>query len=725
MLNNVYEVIAMYNNLFNKTHLTQGTIDQLITSIDEFDDCIWIKNKNGEYLAVNDSLCKLLGEDKKTLLHSNGLDFFDPSSFKFVIKDDLQVINKKKKSIMNEYLYIKGREVILQTHKIPIINSDNNCYSFLAIGQIINTNEFSHNDFIVDNNYKTICSLITESEEKREEVAYEEIYEYLNDIYENIHIIGTGVWTYDNSKKVLVKKICLGLSENMLDNHSVPISDLDRDELINTFNKIEPAELLNNYENFCCNADFFQHYESFLKDEYVTMIPIVYNSSTLLGVLILCYKEPFYTEDNVKYVKRISQRIALSLKNIRLSDELTYQLQKKVNLENELSRFLNMAVDLYTIIDTNGYIKKMSSNIPFILGWSFKELKNTPIQVLLKTTDNSVNFHEVLHTYNKKCYGGICKIKCKDTSLKLIEWYYYHSQESNEIFITGKDVTSFSKLQEKVTTLQSEIECETFKTEFLSNISHEFKTPLNIILASIQLELNHCDNINDNNSTHYNHLKLMKQNSYRLLRLVDNLIDVTQVDSKHIKLYKENINVIYYIEGIIDSVSNYINQMNKNIVFDTNEEEVFLACDPVKIEKVILNLISNCIKYTESNGNIWVTLTTNFDEKRVYVSIKDDGIGIPEDSYHTVFERFKQVDNLFIRRAEGSGIGLPLAKAFVQLHDGDIWINKTPDKGTEFIFYLPIIAVKDAKINYFYNKVINSRSERLKIEFSDIYSYPN
>ncbi len=218
---------------------------------------------------------------------------------------------------------------------------------------------------------------------------------------------------------------------------------------------------------------------------------------------------------------------------------------------------------------------------------------------------------------------------------------------------------------------------------------------------------------------------MIKQNSYRLLRLVDNLIDVTQVDSNNIKLYKENVNAISYFEDVVDSVSQYIKKMSKNIIFDTNEEEVFLDCDPEKIQKVILNLISNSIKYTEVNGNIWITLTTNWDEDRLYISVKDDGVGIPKDSYDIIFERFKQVDNLFIRRAEGSGIGLPLAKSFIELHSGEIWVNKTIDKGSEFIFYLPIISEKDSKVNYFYNKVIDSRSERLKIEFSDIYSYPN
>ncbi|MEW8993992.1 ATP-binding protein [Clostridium sp.] len=715
----------MYNNLFNKTHLNQETIDELIPILNEFDDCIWIKNIRGEYLAVNDSLCTLLGEDKKTLLHSTGLDIFDYSSFKFVIKDDINVINRKKKSIMNEYLYVKSREVILQTHKIPIINSDDSCSSFLAIAQVINTDELYYNNFIIDNNYKTLCNLITESEENREQVFYEEIYEYLMDIYESMDINGTSLWIYDDFKKILVKKMCLGITETVSDKTTFAISDFYKDELINISTKINSPTPLKNCEDFFCNTGFCQSYKHFLKDNYIIVLPIVYNNSRLLGILNLYYNDSFDAESNAKYMLRTSKRLALLLKNIYLSNQLTYQLQKKIKLENELSRFLNIAVDLYTIIDTKGYIKKISSNIPFILGWSFNDLKSIPIQNLIVSTENSINFKEILHTYNKKFYGGICKVKCKNNSFKLIEWYYYHQQETDEIFITGKDVTSFSKLEEKVASLEEKIECEKFKTEFLANVSHEFKTPLNIILASIQLELNHCDSINDNNSIYYNRLNMIKQNSYRLLRLVDNLIDITQVDSNHIKLYKENINAICYFEDIVDSVSYSIKKMNKNIIFDTNEEEVFLAYDPEKIEKVILNLISNSIKYTETNGNIWVTLTTNWDENRLYISVKDDGVGIPIDSYDIIFERFKQADNLFIRRAEGSGIGLTLAKSFIELHGGEIWANKNLDEGSEFIFYLPIISVKDAKINYFYNKVVDSRSEKLKIEFSDIYSYSN
>lgn len=715
----------MYNNLFNKTHLNQETIDVLIPILNEFDDCIWIKNINGEYLAVNNALCNLLGEDKNTLLYSNGLDIFDYSSFKFVIKDDLNVINKKKKSIMNEYLYIKGREVILQTHKIPIINSDNSCYSFLAIGQVINTDELYYNNFIIDNNYKTLCNLITESEEKREQVFYEEVHEYLMDIYETLDINGTSLWIYDNFKKMLIKQMSLGITENISGNDTFSISDFYKDELINISTKINSPTPLKNCENFYCNNSFCQSYKYFLKDNYIIVIPIVYNNSRLLGVLNLYYNESFDTESNAKYMVRTSKRLALLLKNIYLSTQLTCQLQKKIKLENELSRFLNIAVDLYVIIDTKGYIKKISSNIPFILGWDFNDLKKIPIQTLIKSTNNSINFKDILHTYNKKFYGGICEVKCKNNSFKLIEWYYYNQQETQEIFITGKDVTSFSKLEEKVAYLEEKVEYEKFKTDFLANISHEFKTPLNIILASIQLELNGYNSVNDNNSIYYNRLNMIKQNSYRLLRLVDNLIDVTQVDSNNIKLYKENVNAISYFEDVVDSVSQYIKKINKNIIFDTNEEEVFLDCDPEKIQKVILNLISNSIKYTEVNGNIWITLTTNWDEDRLYISVKDDGVGIPKNSYDIIFERFKQVDNLFIRRAEGSGIGLPLAKSFIELHSGEIWVNETIDNGSEFIFYLPIISEKDSKVNYFYNKVMDSRGERLKIEFSDIYSHPN
>lgn len=713
----------MYDNIFNQISVTQLNIDKIIDTIDEVPDCVWIKNKFGDYLAVNNAFCEVLGEDKEILIGNNSKYFFDSSSFQFINKTDLETINKKKKCIVNEYMYIKGKEVILHTNKIPIINLDGSCTSFLAIGRIISTNDLSHDTSFMNEGNDVTYGLIIENEEKRNQVLYDEVYEYFNEINKNANNKGISLWIYNESEKAIIKKMSSGLTDGIPNDCKIPISDEKRDKLIRDADKIKlPLSCKLNKDLFG-NAWLYEQYNYIIKDKYFMYIPIVYNSK-LLGILNLYYNEPLHDSDAI-YVKQISKRIALSLKNIYLCDKLAVQLKEKNKVENRLRKFLNIAVDLYMAIDTSGYIKYMSSSLSSILGWSTEELKEKPIQSIVEHTEKSVDVEEILYTYNKKCYGGICKIRCKNDGFRLIKWYYYHEKESGEILVTGTDVTNYTNLQEKVTNLETKIEREAFKTEILSNISHEFKTPLNIILTSTKLKLDSYDKEDiSKNSTDYNYLSMVKHNSYRLLRLVNNLIDITQIDNNSIKLHKKNINFVSYAEEIVSSVSRYVEEMDRNIIFDTKDEEAYLDCDVDKIEKVFLNLISNSIKYTETGGNIYVTLRTNKEEKRVYVSVKDDGIGIPADSYDTIFERFNQVDDLFVRRAEGSGIGLPLAKAYIQLHNGEVYVNKNVDKGAEFIFYLPMVnAERNSTFNNFYDKVLSSTiSERINIELSDIYS---
>ncbi|VYT97161.1 hypothetical protein [Clostridium paraputrificum] len=161
--------------------------------------------------------------------------------------------------------------------------------------------------------------------------------------------------------------------------------------------------------------------------------------------------------------------------------------------------------------------------------------------------------------------------------------------------------------------------------------------------------------------------------------------------------------------------------MKRNIIFDTDEEEVFLSVDIKRIEKVILNLISNAIKFTDEGGNIEVYIETDWKESRVYIYVKDDGVGIPQKDIKTIFNIFNQVDSTFSRRAEGSGIGLCLIKAFVEMHGGGILLKSKLGVGSRFGFYLPIDQIRPKEIVYNTENTWDSAFKSAEIEFSDIY----
>lgn len=300
--------------------------------------------------------------------------------------------------------------------------------------------------------------------------------------------------------------------------------------------------------------------------------------------------------------------------------------------------------------------------------------------------------------------------------------------DDNAVLSIIRDITERKKLEKELKDkaieneklLQQSNEYDRLKTEFFSNISHELKTPLNILLGAIQLiqqkqaELQCSLKCNK-------HINIMKQNSYRLLRLVNNLIDITRIDSGYFDLDLSDCNIVTIIEEITLSVAKYIESKGITLVFNTSIEELWLTCDCDKIERIMLNLLSNAIKFTKAGGSITVSISNTSD--MVLISIKDTGVGIPEEKQGIIFERFRQADNLLSRKAEGSGIGLSLVKALVEAHQGAIHLNSKSGEGSEFIVELPI---KNEKGNYSNNSIQSDYKdkniERIRIEFSDIYS---
>lgn len=263
---------------------------------------------------------------------------------------------------------------------------------------------------------------------------------------------------------------------------------------------------------------------------------------------------------------------------------------------------------------------------------------------------------------------------------------------------------------------------EQLRTEFFANISHELRTPLNVILGTLQLinlYLNDGEAIDKFKLNRYS--KIMKQNCLRLLRLVNNLIDITKLDSGYMKPSLENKNIISVVEDITLSVADYIENRSVSLTFDTEVEERIMAVDPDIIERIVLNLLSNAIKFTRPNSSIFVNLYEN--NSTFFISVKDTGIGIPEEKLNIIFDRFRQVDQSLTRSSEGSGIGLSLVKSLVELLEGKIHVKSSLGIGSEFTIELPIKVLPDKPA--LLTKEVNmnqSHVDRINIEFSDVYS---
>ncbi len=288
----------------------------------------------------------------------------------------------------------------------------------------------------------------------------------------------------------------------------------------------------------------------------------------------------------------------------------------------------------------------------------------------------------------------------------------------------GLAADSFNNMAENIEILSKS------KQAFLTHVLHEFKTPLNVIFSSVQLvdtykKNTDCETYKTKASKQ---MKIIRQNCLRMMRLTTNLIDMNRHDNGFLKIKLDNYDIVKLIRDITKSVERYTESKGINLLFETSVPSRIIACDPDMIERIILNLISNAIKFTDKNGTITVKISEQ--EKHIMLSVSDTGIGISEKKCSKIFELFNRDDEDSIRNKEGSGVGLYLVKAFVEAHNGEIKASSEVSKGTTFYITLPIrvldkdicSSISESTAKYMEPSKSENLVNRINIEFSDIYS---
>ena len=462
------------------------------------------------------------------------------------------------------------------------------------------------------------------------------------------------------------------------------------------------------------------------------------------------YKFILNRESKREIIGGVAREISLD-KNLQLEFEsnlMSYSNideEKKYNNKKVVHSLLKEIKNIVEYKNISIYLyDKDNEKFKFYLSENEKENKLTSDIHINKDIENKLCSKEIIKNKYEEIYNKLEKFKGEKENLEIrhielanklfalvVITYdesenYFSKKDSylNEILskigYIVKQIENNSEIKcisEKKKELEDVIKLESMKVEFLSNMSHEFRTPINIILAITQLLNMHNKSLSDEKYKEY--LNVLKQNSYRLLRLINNIMDITKVNSDSDQLNLVNCNIVSVLEEIVMSTVLYASEKKRNIIFDTDNEEIILACDEDKIERIMLNLISNAIKFSDCDTDIEVKINTNLDLNRVYISIKNYGSNIEFKDREKIFERFYRVDNSLNRKNEGCGIGLFLCRKFIEMHGGEIFLDNI-DNGTQFSFYLPI-NITEEKIN---NPIIQKDSliERCNIEFSDIYS---
>ncbi len=213
------------------------------------------------------------------------------------------------------------------------------------------------------------------------------------------------------------------------------------------------------------------------------------------------------------------------------------------------------------------------------------------------------------------------------------------------------------------------------KLNFFTNISHEFRTPLTLILSPLE-DLLQNEKIK---TAAGSNLKLIHKNAFRLLRLINQLIEYRKIEHGKMNIHASPNNLVEFIKDISDSFQHNARKNNIDLRFSTVQPELVAWFDPNKLDKVIFNLLSNALKFTGVNGMIRVSIKNG--DGWIHIEVEDNGPGMSDDEISRIFEHFYQVEN---GSAKGSGLGLSLSKELMLLHHGDITVESIKGKGTKF-----------------------------------------
>lgn len=613
--------------------------------------------------------------------------------------------NKKCKSIFNEDIknffdLIKDIKDYTQIREEIIFNKSKECIA----DKIIYLNEdvytLNINNNLSDNTYLICLNNITKEIKLEQELEdIKEEYEY---IIENIPC----AIMIRTSSDIIEEIDILGINKSF-----AKLFGYSKEEL-------EGMNLQDYYKTF--NIEFLngKHYNK-LNLTIEEKIKNIQDNAKNYNLITATMEDKEFTNKNMEitvddYIEDGNIQKILILKD--MTEEInTY---KGVNRQNQIYRQVLNSVPEGIIIESTNNKKIIYTNKKFREIFDINGDRGRIERLSTKYRDRlDTKFLYNLHVGEEDKTICIVNESKKIKEIKIATKTWYMGEERFTVKLI-EDLGQQREAERIKEILIRQREYDKLKMEFYANMSHELKTPLNNIYSSTQLveNLYNKNKIKDKNNEITNHIKIIKQNMLRLVRLIDNIINISQVKSEIYKIKSVNFDIVYLIEEIVSSVQPYASAKDLNLIFDTNEEVLLIGLDPETIERIVLNLLSNAIKFTRSEGEILVGVYKV--ENKVRIIVKDSGVGIDEGKLTDIFDRFKQIEDGGVSNEFGSGIGLYLSKSLVEVQDGSIDIKSRINEGTEIIVEFPIRMVKEEEetiVEY------SSNIEKFKIEFFDIY----
>jgi PAS domain S-box-containing protein len=380
-------------------------------------------------------------------------------------------------------------------------------------------------------------------------------------------------------------------------------------------------------------------------------------------------------------------RIELEMQNEelrRIQSELQESQDKYLNLYNS-------APIGYFTLDTNGVILEVNATGAGLFGIEKQKLlKNKFTHLISPESQDDFYFH------CRELYKTAIRRHCEITFMKADGSLFYGQIESsiihdnigniNQHHVVVIDITERKQAEKKAREIENLKELDRLRTELLANISHELRTPLTSIKGYSTLLIEYNTRLESEEKLQY--LKTIDMATDRLTELIDQLLDMSRLDSGIIEIEKRPADVNKLLRDVINEAQ--IRSSDHILILDIPGNIPRLSIDSRRIREVLENLISNSVKYSKDNTEIKVV--AQCDTHELLISVADQGIGIPQNELPRVFDRFYRSRRRQVKSITGVGLGLSICKKLVEAHGGRIWIESKEGKGTTCFFSLPIIS---------------------------------
>ncbi|NTW31411.1 MAG: PAS domain S-box protein, partial [Bacteroidetes bacterium] len=410
--------------------------------------------------------------------------------------------------------------------------------------------------------------------------------------------------------------------------------------------------------------------------------------------VLLKYAQHDYTAQNeVLYNNDLIDSLALSINF--LGEELNYSTVTKYYLDD----IFNSMEDMLIVIDDSGYILTVNNTTQKRLKYKEENLFNSPISTILPS---QIDFESIID--NQKINKNHYLLTSDGYSIPVllnVSHFVRGDDQKIGFVIIARDISAILEYQSQIEIQNKELykamlkaeESDKLKTAFLANMSHEIRTPMNAIIGFSDI-LEMSPDIEKEEADSY--LKIIRQRSYDLLKIINNILDISKIESSQMSLFEAEGKISQFLYGILNyyKENSIINNFSVEISVDNQIAPVDdeISTDFERLKQVYVNIINNALKFTEKGKIIFGCSKKDPITLLFYVS--DTGIGIPYKNKEEIFAPFRQVNDSLTRKYDGVGLGLSICKGLIELMGGSIWFESKVGVGTTFYFTLPFKRAK-------------------------------